>query len=343
VFGFDTSRFHPLRGIAVVPFVALAAIPQEKYWVSFAFGALFLWLTDPGGPFAERLRRLAEFAGIGALLTALGYEVGAAAWGWAVLVAFVVTLVGGLAVKLGLHSFTATMVLNVWFLISLSQSVAVQSAHVNTTAGAQTLAWLAGSVVAIAYITIIWLAHGRGAQDHPFPDILPGDTPTVPLSRPIILFAVVRALAVAIAVAIAWGLNVPNADWMPISALIAMRGNLQQSSLVAEQRLAGTTIGALVAAVFLSSVHNTKALVVIVVLLGALAAMTRAASYTWYSAAVAALVLIAMDLPHPENFSAEGRRILFTFVGVGIAVVVSFLAALLARRATPVRAPKPAT
>jgi hypothetical protein len=44
-------------------------------------------------------------------------------------------------------------------------------------------------------------------------------------------------------------------------------------------------------------------------------------------------VLIALDLPHPSNLADEGRRVLFTFVGVGIAIVVLLLAGLLAKRA----------
>jgi uncharacterized membrane protein YgaE (UPF0421/DUF939 family) len=60
--------------------------------------------------------------------------------------------------------------------------------------------------------------------------------------------------------ALAWGLDVPNADWMPVAALVAMKGALEQSTLVALQWLAGATIGAIVAAIFLTSVQNTKAL-----------------------------------------------------------------------------------
>ena len=40
IFGLDTSKFHPLRGIAVVPLVVLIAVPQEKYWLSVMFGAV---------------------------------------------------------------------------------------------------------------------------------------------------------------------------------------------------------------------------------------------------------------------------------------------------------------
>ena len=40
-----------------------------------------------------------------------------------------------------------------------------------------------------------------------------------------------------------------------------------------------------------------------------------------------------MDVPHPSNFASEGRRILFTLAGVGIAVIVMFLADWLQKHA----------
>ena len=50
-----------------------------------------------------------------------------------------------------------------------------------------------------------------------------------------------------------------------------------------------------------------------------------------------------MDLPHPSNLTDEGRRILFTFVGVGIAVVVMFLADLLQKRTAKAAPQSPPT
>jgi uncharacterized membrane protein YccC len=66
--------------------------------------------------------------------------------------------------------------------------------------------------------------------------------------RQVILFAVIRAVAGSVAVA--FGLHQPNADWMPVATIVAMKPGLQQSALVAEQRLAGAVIGAVVAAAF---------------------------------------------------------------------------------------------
>jgi hypothetical protein len=52
-------------------------------------------------------------------------------------------------------------------------------------------------------------------------------------------------------------------------------------------------------------------------------------------------VLIAEDLPHPADLASEGRRVLFTFAGVGIAVVVMVLGNLLQKRTA--KSAQPAT
>jgi Fusaric acid resistance protein-like len=307
-------------------------LDQEKYFLSMAFAALFVGLSDPGGEYGYRVPRMAMVGVLGALLTALGFAIGDRAWGAVVLAAFVVTVLAGLAVKYGLHRFTAGMLLNIWFLIALALPAAYRLDHVHAGAWAQALAWLIGSALTIAYTGILWLARGRIAQAQPGADVLPGDITPVKLTRPVILFVLIRAIAVSAAVAIAFGLHVPNADWMPVATLVAMKPSLQQSALVAGQRLAGAIIGAAVAALFLLAVDGKSGLEVVIVILGALAGSIRAVNYALYCAAVAAAVLIGMGLPHPSNLADEGRRILFTFVGVGIAVLVMFLADLLQKR-----------
>jgi hypothetical protein len=92
----------------------------------------------------------------------------------------------------------------------------------------------------------------------------------VPLTKQVIAFAVLRVVALAITVAIAFGLHVTIAGWKPIAALVAMKPSLQQSLLLAEQRPGRAILGAAVAALFLLTVVSKTALAVIVVILGAL-------------------------------------------------------------------------
>jgi hypothetical protein len=333
--GLNLPRGVASLGVLLVPLIVLAVLDQEKYLISMFFGALFVGLSDPGGDYLQRVSRLAEVGVIGAVLTALGFGIGGQAWGFVVIAAFVVTLLGGLAATFGLHRLVVAMLLNVWFIVALGLPASYQLDRIHTNAWAQALAWLAGSALWIAFTCIMWLARGRRPQPPAIPE-LPGDTSPIKLTRPMILFALIRAVALSIAVAIAFGLHLPNVYWMPIATIIAMKPSLQQSALVAEQRLAGALLGAAVAALFLLTVDNKHALEVVIVVLAAVGASVRFVNYALYSAAIAGAVLIAMDLPHPTDLASEGRRVLFTFIGVGIGVVVMFLANVLQKRTTTV-------
>jgi hypothetical protein len=68
-------------------------------------------------------------------------------------------------------------------------------------------------------------------------------------------------------------------------------------------------------------------------------------NYALYNGAIAAGVLILLDLPQPANYAAEGYRVLWTLCGVAIGVLVMLLAGLVARRtakSAPRQAPQPA-
>ncbi len=119
-----------------------------------------------------------------------------------------------------------------------------------------------------------------------------------------------------------------------------MKSILDQSTLATMQRLDGATIGAVVAEVFLVTVDSKVVLVVATVILSVLPGPIRVVNYAFYCAAMAGMVLIAEDLSNPTNFGHEVRRVLLTFAGVGIAVIVMPLAGLLQKR-TP-KAPPPA-
>jgi len=116
--------------------------------------------------------------------------------------------------------------------------------------------------------------------------------------------------------------------------------SLEQSMLVSEQRLAGAVLGALVAAVLLLTVHDKHVLEVAVVVILTLGVAIHGVNYALYTAAIAAAVLIAIDLPHPTNLSHEALRVLYTFLGVGLAVLVMLLATQLGKRAAKAPAPQ---
>jgi hypothetical protein len=267
-----------------------------------------------------------------------------------VLVAFAVTLGAGLAVTFGVRRFVAALLLNIWFIVALGVAFSLhQQARITSHTWAQVLAWAGGAALWIAVTFIEWLVRGR--QDRPQPVAeMPGDTSRRKLTRPMIMFAVIRAAAIAGAAAIAFGADLSHGLWMPIAAIVAMKPSLQQTTLTAVQRLAGAFIGAASAMLLLipANEHGLRLLsitlglemVAIVLIMHAVA--IRLWNYALYGAAIAAAVLILLDVQQPSNYGAEGDRVLWTLCGVGIAVLVMLLASLLAKH-TAKTTPQPAT
>ena len=249
--GLNWPRGVMFLDIALVPLVVFWAIGHEQYLFSALFGALLAWLADPGGSYGQRASHIAFFAVIGAGLTALGFGIGGDAWGWLVLAAFAVTLVAGLTVVFGVHRFVTALLLNLWFIVTLGLAFSLHHhARITSYTWAQVLAWAGGSALWIAMTFIEWLVRGREDRPQPIAE-LPGDTSRQKLTPPLVLFAVIRALAIAATVALAFGLDLPHGDWMPIAAMIAMKPSLEQATLVSAQRLTGAPIGAAAAMLLL--------------------------------------------------------------------------------------------
>jgi fusaric acid resistance family protein len=294
-----------------------------------------------GGGYGYRASHIAGFGLIGAALTALGFGIGGDAWGWLVLAASVVTLVAGLAVAFGVHRFVAAYLLNIWFIITLAVASSFhQHAHITSCTWAQVLAWSGGVALWIVVTFVGWQIRGREDRPQPVAE-LPGDTSRRKLTPPLIMFAVLRASVIAGTFALAFGLNLSRGYWMPIAALVAMKSSLDQTMITAAQRLVGALIGAVAAALVLlipASEHGLRLfavdrgleVVALVILINGVG--VRFWNYAFYCGAVAAGVLILIDIPPPSNHAAEGYRVLWTLCGVGIGVLVMFLADLLAKR-----------
>lgn len=355
VFELDPAGINWPRAVmfvdaALVPLVVFWAIGHEQYLLSALFGLLFAGLADPGGGFAHRASHIAVFGLAGAGVTALGFGIGGADWGRLVLAVFCVTLVAGLTAAFGVHRFVAALLLNVWFVVTLGVAVGFhQHAHLTSYVWAQVLAWTGGSALWIAVTFAAWLIRGRRDRPQPVAE-LPGDTSRRKLTRPLVLFALIRALAMGGATAPAFGLDLSHGYWLPIAAIVAMKPSLEQTTLAAAQRLAGAMIGAAVAALLMllpTSSHGLRlftverGLEVVALVLLMHGAAIRFWNYALYSAAIAAGVLVLVDLPQPSDYTAEGYRVLWTLCGVAIGLLVMLLAGLLAKH-TAQAPPRPA-
>jgi hypothetical protein len=239
-----------------------------------------------------------------------------------VLAAFAVTLAAGLAVAFGVRRFVTALLLNLWFIVVLGLASSFHHhAHITSYTWAQVLAWAGGAALWITVTFIGWLIRGREDRPQPVAE-LPGNTSRQKLTRPLIM--------------------------------VAMKPSLQQATLVAVQRLAGALIGGGAAALLLlipASEHGLRlfaverGLEVVALVLFMHGAAIRFWNYALYCGAIAAGVLILIDLPQPSNYAAEGYRLLWTLCGAGIGVLVMLLAGLFTRRtatAPPRTAPQPA-
>ncbi len=97
-------------------------------------------------------------------MTALAFFVGTQASGFVVLALFVVTLLAGLAVKFGLHRFTAGLLLNVWFVLAVGLPISYRADRIHTNGWHQALAWLIGSALWITLTGVVWLVSRRKWQ-----------------------------------------------------------------------------------------------------------------------------------------------------------------------------------
>ncbi|MFE1323519.1 FUSC family protein [Streptomyces sp. NPDC058735] len=339
--GLNWPRAVAFLDAALVPMFVFWAIEHEVYLLSALFGLLFAALSDPGGGYGHRALDIALFSLVGAGMTALAFSIGSGAWGWLVLVAFTVTLASGLTVAFGVRRFVNALLLNIWFIVAVGFEFGIHDqGHITSYVWAQVLSWTGGAALWITMTFLWWLARGRTDRSRPVSE-LPGDVSRRKLTRPLVLFAVIRAVVVAGTVALAFGLDLPYGSWIPIAAMIAMKPSLEQAALVATQRLTGALIGAVAAALLLwvpASEHGLplfavyRGLEVVALVLLMHGAGIRFWNYTLYSAAIAAGALVLVDLPQPSDNAAEGYRVLWTLCGVGISLVVMLLAGLLAQR-----------
>ncbi|MFE7380085.1 FUSC family protein [Streptomyces zhihengii] len=346
--GVNWPRAVLFLDVALVPMVVFWAIGHEQYLLSALFGLMFAALADPGGGYGHRASHIALFALTGAGVTALGFAIGGEAWGWLTLAAFGVTLAAGLAVAFGVRRFVNALLLNIWFIVTLGLSYGLhQDARITDHTWAQVLAWSGGAALWIVLTFAEWLIRGRRDLLQPFTE-LPGDTSRKKLTGPVAVFAVIRALVIAGAFALAFGLDLSHGYWIPIAAIVAMKPSLEQATLVSLQRLSGALIGALAAALLLLlpagetgirlfAMERGLEVVALILLMHGIG--IRFLNYALYCAAIAAGVLILTDLPQPTDYAAEGYRVLRTLCGAGMGVLVMLLAGLLsqhtARTANP--------
>jgi hypothetical protein len=312
LFTFDSKQLNLFEGvintlIVIAPLLLLGAFGHAELWLSFSFGALYTRLARVAAlreaPTTARVGWSMAFVLVGTLLTALGYILGGAFWPVVVLAVLISTFLSYLLSAYGQRGAVAGVLLNVWFLVALSVTFGLDKPPADTwpLAGPQALAWLAGGLFWLL-VAAVWRMFLKPPPQADSPTSGP-NAPAVHLSRPLVSFAGLAAVAIALATAVAWSFHIPNADWMPVSAVVAMKPRFDASARAAAQRVAGALLGAILAATLLTVVHDQSILILLIVVLAVFGDTIHDASYAFYCLCISTAVLIAMGLPHPGNLA----------------------------------------
>lgn len=314
-----------------IPLVVLNAFGLAEYWISFSFALILVAMADPGGAFPARARIFALSTVAGAILTAIGFVLGSGNWVAVTVALFVVSLLSGFAAAFGKVVGNAAGLVNGWFIFALVLPADMQEGL--SFAIPQAIAFLAGGVL---WMLLTWFMDQRRkrGQTQPLPAAPVPEKTRAHLSRPIVLFSLLRSVAIAFAGAIAWGFNLPEADWMPLSAAIVIRPDLEGTLYHGLQRAVGTVLGGLLGALILVFAPGLFILALAVVVFGSICMAFYKANYTYYAFCMTCALVIGESLSNPTSLTIVAERVLFVLIGVVIGVGTLFIADLAQKRAT---------
>lgn len=311
-----------------VPLIVTGALNLTQYWPSIAFGVLFVGISDIivlGAPLGYRMMRLGIITLVGALLTALGLVLGVNLL-LTLLGTFVISLLCGAALAWGKPAALAGLLLNGWFLVSLSfQGGASQSL-------AQGLAWLIGGAI---YMLLALLRFERQPTSAAPAQ---GNTPTqspgsllrtyfafFKFTSPAFLFVLLKALAITIGTAIGLGFRLPEAHWIPVYTLIVLQADFEQTLSSFVQRVLGTILGAILAAVLLGTIHNPSFIALIMMAITIVGVAMHDANKLIYIFSTTVAILLLLGLQSAGSLTDVWARVLNVFIGALLAAVVVFL------------------
>ena len=318
--------------LAVVLFIGVG----EDFVIAALMATLFVTAAGGDGTLAERLPGMVRFTILGSVLGGLAY--------WSADDAVVVALVVGLATYLGTLAAAAGptaeragLYLTIWPLLALMMGSA------DTEPWIVTVAFLAGGALSIAVTAVRLHFAGRDEPrqiDEPDEqDMVAGEPLTRPgqlaaaVASPIGLFALLRAVAVAVGVVLGfwWFSSYPL--WVAITVIVVVRPSSSQSVSMAVQRTLGTAIGVAIAVLLAQVFPRTDVAVAIALLVSAFFMIAfHNANYTLFAAFLTATLVFAQRLVQADAFEAGWERLLATAVGALIAFAVTAITLPIQRR-----------
>jgi uncharacterized membrane protein YccC len=132
-------------------------------------------------------------------------------------------------------------------------------------------------------------------------------------------------VATAIAALVASGVHVVRGYWIPMTVVIVLKPNFGGTLQRAAQRITGTILGALLAAVLLLLSTNPWWLLAALTALAFATFALRNRNYTLFSLALTPMVMLMLDIAHPITVTDSFLRIVHTIIGSLIALLSGYL------------------
>jgi hypothetical protein len=320
ILNFNRAAFDPKAGLKYMLGVAIviaASLVIEFPWFACGVSALLIWLTNVPGPRSARLKGMATYIVIGALLVGLGFVLAGTFWPW-VISMLVAAFIGTYAMIEGPRGFQVGWCLICWFYcLPLFDIGSIPWDILN--------AHLLGSIVMFAIIAL--LSAKEDATEELAP---PAEKPGVPF---VASYATTVAIVMAIGTALGgWWLKSDPTLILQASLMILMPSVLG-TWVVAVDRIIGLILGVLAGA-FLGQFFGFRTAVEIIVWLvasfGLVSTMNVNASLAvfWFVLPFSA----AWGILESEAFHELGNeRIVAEVIGVVLAGIAVSMRARLAR------------
>jgi hypothetical protein len=308
-----------------LPLLILAALGQKTLGAAAMLGALLVAFANADIPYRQRALLLGVATVGGALFTALGRLVGGA-WWLVTLEIFLVVLVGGLL------SIYGTGVAMVGLLLTIPFVIALGSPGGLTTALTAAEGYLIGGAIltALALGFTLLGQHKHAAEVKKQPARTPGTTPRTMLrshltfSTPLSRYALLRAVGAASAAAISWGSGMLYPYWAVLTVIICARESRETSLFVTAQYIVATIAGALLAYLFIVSVHNPLAIGLIIVAITFITFTVKDLNYTIQVFLLTNLILLLISLSTSGQSFAKWR-VESILIGAAIVLIVTFV------------------
>ncbi|GAA1554074.1 hypothetical protein GCM10009678_41350 [Actinomadura kijaniata] len=126
-------------------------------------------------------------------------------------------------------------------------------------------------------------------------------------------------LTVAVAMALAAALRLPHGHWMSLTVMMCLRGTYGETVTRLTQRIVGTAVGSIVAAVLLALAPNQTTATLILFGFALLGFTMRPVNFAYWALFGTPLAMMLLDFSTPSDWTAAGERIALTLAGGALA------------------------